>query len=198
MFKQSASTSPGSAAPSSSRTKLPTTPMEKALAIKKIQEEALSRLPLNTLYIVLWIRSDPPTPNNFHWGYYFHTSKTRGYKYHMKNLAGGWIADHGETGGVFKSNFLCVLIQIASVPPEKKTLLDQVMKSRDGDVNSIPGMSCRVWVLTIAEKLAQQGLLRYSSLEALEQECFRVGNQYSAGAADNNQPRPVVRSEVCY
>lgn len=33
---------------------------EKGLALKKIQEEALARLPLNTLYIVLYIRGDPP------------------------------------------------------------------------------------------------------------------------------------------
>lgn len=86
--------------------RLPTTARERALAIKKSQEDALARLPLNTLYIVLDIRSDPPQPNDFHWGYYFHTSPRGGSKYHMRNLGGGWIPDHGETGGVFKSNFL--------------------------------------------------------------------------------------------
>ncbi|DAA77655.1 TPA_exp: Uncharacterized protein A8136_6201 [Trichophyton benhamiae CBS 112371] len=187
-----------SAAPSSSKARLPPTPQERALAIKKLQEEALSRLPLDSLYIVLWIRADPPVSNDFHWGYYFHTAKLKGHKYHMKNMGHGWIADHGPTNGVFKSNFLCVLIQIASIPPEKKSLVDQIMRSRDGDVNSIPGMSCRVWVLTIAEKLSENGLVRYTSRDALEQECFRVGNQYSAAAAENTQPRPVVRSEVCH
>ncbi|KAK2865485.1 hypothetical protein FQN49_003524 [Arthroderma sp. PD_2] len=205
MFKKSSkSTSPSSkapsssTAPSSSKTPPSMTPRERALAIKKTQEEALNRLPLNSLYIVLWIRSDPPQANNFHWGYYFHTHKAGGFKYHMKNLGGGWIADHGPTGGVFKSNFLCVLIQIGSIPQAKEAELDQVMKSHDGDVNSIPGVTCRIWVLAILQRLAQQGLVRYSSRDALEQECMRIGNQYSAGAARNNQPRPVVRSEVCH
>lgn len=39
---------------------------ERALVIRKAQEDALARLPLNTLYIVLYIRSDPPQPNDFH------------------------------------------------------------------------------------------------------------------------------------
>lgn len=119
----------------------PKTAKERASAIKKTQEEALTRLPLNALYIVLYIRSDPPQPNDFHWGYYFHTGPQGGYKYHMRNLGGGWIPDHGKTGGVFKSNFLCVLIQIATVPQGKHGQLDQIMKSRDHDVNSIPGVT---------------------------------------------------------
>ncbi|KAL5360963.1 hypothetical protein BJX96DRAFT_165553 [Aspergillus floccosus] len=170
---------------------------ERALAIRKAQEDALARLPLNTLYIVLWIRSDPPQPNDFHWGYYFHTSPQGGLKYHMRNLGAGWIPDHGSTGGVFKSNFLCVLVQIASVPPAKYSQLDQVMRSRDRDINSIPGVTCRVWLVVILQALIQAGVVRCSSVEALQQECMAFGNQYSAGAATNTQPQPVVRSRIC-
>ncbi|PYI23212.1 hypothetical protein BO99DRAFT_470967 [Aspergillus violaceofuscus CBS 115571] len=169
---------------------------ERALAIRKSQEEALSRLPLNTLFIVLWIRSDPPRPNDFHWGYYFHNTVQGGWKYHMKNMSGGWIPDHGATSGVFKSNFLCTLVEIASVPVAKQEQLHQIMRSRDGDVNSIPGISCRVWLMVILQSLIEAGIVRCNRPEALQQECMAFGNQFSAGAAKNNQPRPVVRSQV--
>ncbi|RAL01567.1 uncharacterized protein BO80DRAFT_424771 [Aspergillus ibericus CBS 121593] len=170
---------------------------ERALAIKQLQEEALKRLPLNTLYIVLWIRSDPPRLNDFHWGYYFHKLSSGGTKYHMTNLGGGWIPDHGLTGGVFKSNFLCVLVEIATIPPAQHDQVDQIMRFHDGDINSIPGVTCRVWVLTILQKLIQNGLVLCNDIKALEQECMGFGNQYQGAAAQNDQPRPVVKSRLC-
>ncbi|CAG7957913.1 unnamed protein product [Penicillium salamii] len=175
----------------------PTTARERATLIKKQQEEALARLPLNALFIVLWIRSDPPRQDDFHWGYYFHTSAMGGTKYHVKNLGRGWIPDHGPTGGVFKSNFLCALVQVAIVPGTVCGQLDQIMRSHDSDVNSIPGVTCRVWLMKILEKLIQQGIFRCSNVDALLQECMTIGNQYSASAAINQQPRPVVRSRLC-
>lgn len=170
---------------------------EKAFALKKIQEEALAKLPLSTLYIVLYIRADPPQPDDFHWGYYFHTSAKGGEKYHMTKLGSGWIPDHGHTSGVFKSNFLCVLIQIEVVQEANHGLLDQIMKSRDGDVNDIPGITCRVWLLTILQELIRHGLVRCSSVDELQQECMAFGNKYSADAVRNVQPRPVVSSTLC-
>lgn len=175
----------------------PTTARERAATIKKQQEDALARLPPNALFIVLWIRSDPPRQNDFHWGYYFHSGPQGGTKYHMKNIGGGWIPDHGPTGGVFKSNFLCVLIQVATIPETARSSLDQIMRSHDGDVNNIPGVTCRVWLVKTLEKLIQHGLVRCGSPDELQQECMSFGNQYSPGAAINQQPRPVVRSRLC-
>ncbi|KAE8404950.1 hypothetical protein BDV37DRAFT_100279 [Aspergillus pseudonomiae] len=170
---------------------------QRGLEIKKLQEEALAQLPLNTLYIVLYIRSDPPRANDFHWGYYFHQTTSGGSKYHMRNLGGGWIPDHGPTSGVFKSNFLCVLIQIANVPEPKHAILDQTMRSRDDDVNQIPGVTCRIWLMTILQRLIEEGLVRCDDHQKLQDECMMFGNQYSATAASNSQPRPVVRSKLC-
>ncbi|KAJ6095209.1 hypothetical protein N7486_005955 [Penicillium sp. IBT 16267x] len=129
--------------------------------------------------------------------YYFHTSAMGGTKYHMRNLGGSWMPDHGPTGGVFKSNFLCVLVQVAIVPGTVYGRLDQTMRSHDGDVNSIPGVTCRVWLMEILQKLIQQGIVRCSNAEALLQECMGIGNQYRASAAINQQPRPVLRSRLC-
>ncbi|KAK2810171.1 hypothetical protein FQN50_003141 [Emmonsiellopsis sp. PD_5] len=195
MFGKSSTsgTSKSSAKPSST----PKTPREGAAEIKRAPEQALSRLALNTLYIVLYIRFDPPRQNDFHWGFYFHTHSTGGSKYHIRNLGNGWIPDHGPSGGVFKSNFLCVLIQIALVPEAKKPQLDQIMRSLDSNINAIPGVSCRVWLFTVLQGLVQHGIVRCTDLAALQQECMGIGNQYMADAAVNRQPRPVVRSTLC-
>lgn len=115
----------------------------------------------------------------------------------MRNISDGWIPDHGPTGGIFKSNFLCILIQIATVPEASRNSLDQIMRSHDGDVNTIPGVTCRVWVIKILQKLIEQGIVRCSDADALQQECMAFENQYSPGAALNQQPRPLVRSRVC-
>ncbi|KAK2761589.1 hypothetical protein FQN54_001417 [Arachnomyces sp. PD_36] len=175
----------------------PKTAKEKAAENKRAQEEALSRLPLNTLYVVLYIRSDPPRENDFHWGYYFHTHPTGGSKYHVRNLGSGWMPDHGPTGGVFKSNFLCVLVQIAVVPDARKAQLDQIMCSLDANINAVPGISCRVWLFRVLQDLVQHGIVRCHDLAALQHECMGIGNQYMADAADNRQPRPVIRSRLC-
>ncbi|KAJ5960963.1 uncharacterized protein N7479_008113 [Penicillium vulpinum] len=169
----------------------------RGLIKKQQEEEALARLPLNTLFIVHWIRSDPPPQNDFHWGYYFHTSTMDGTEYHMRNLGGGWIPDHGPTGGFFKSNFLCVLVQVAIVPGTVYGELDRIMRPHDGDVNSIPGVTCRVLLMRILEKLTEQSIVRCRNFDALLLECMAIGNQYSASAAINQQPRPVVRSRLC-
>jgi hypothetical protein len=169
---------------------------ERAAAIRKQQSDLLASLPLYALYIGLWIRSDPPRRNDFHWGFYLHTSTTSGIKYHVSSLTGGWIPEHGPNS-VLKSNFFCVLIQIASVPETSLAQLDQIMRLHDGDVNGIPGVTCRVWLVMILEKLVQSGIVRCGSLQALEDECMGFGNEHSASAAVNDQPRPVVRSGVC-
>lgn len=170
---------------------------ERALQIKQAQERALADLPQRKLYIVLWIRSDPPIPNSFHWGFYHHKDTDGGTKYHLRSLGSGWITDHGPTGGVFKSQFLCVLIQIASIPAEEDQRLNQIMSTYDANVNSIPNVTCRVWLFKILELLVQQGLVGCNDLQSLQAECMDYGNQYIADAARNIQPRPVVVSSRC-
>lgn len=170
---------------------------EGALLVKQSQESALAALPLNRLYIGLWIRHDPPIANDFHWGFYYHKTVKGGTKYHMKGLGSGWIADHGSTRGVFKSQFLCVLIEIGRIPADKEGTLDQVIRSRDGSANDIPGMTCRVWLFTILPFLVQSGLVRCNDLQGLQQECFDFGNANMASAARNEQPRPVTVSNLC-
>lgn len=170
---------------------------EIGLRTKQLQESAQSALPQRKLYILLYIRSDPPISNDFHWGFYYHKSAAGGTKYHMRNLGAGWIAEHGSNGGVFKSQLLCVLVEIGSIPSDKEGTLDQIMRSVDGSANTIPGLTCRVWVFTILPLLIQAGLLRCNDLAGLQQECFNYGNSEMTSAASNEQPRSVSISSRC-
>ncbi|KAJ5747079.1 uncharacterized protein N7511_008775 [Penicillium nucicola] len=169
---------------------------ERAAIIRNQQSDLLASIPLRTLHIGLWIRSDPPRPNDFHWGFYLHTSSTSGMKYHISSLTGGFVPEHGPNS-VLQSNFFCVLIQIASVPETSLALLDRTVRAYDEDLNRIPGVTCRVWLLVILEKLVQARIVRCGNLRALEDECMALGNEHSVSAAVNEQPRPVVLSRLC-
>lgn len=200
MFRSNPSNSDPASNTSSSamaRTERMKASREGALRIKQLQEAALAALPQRKLHVVLYIRSDPPIANDFHWAFYYHNFEDGGTKYHMTNIGPGWIADHGTTRGVFKSNFLCVIIEIGGIPAAQEGTLDQIMRSHDDSANDAPGFTCRVWVLTIITRLIQAGLLRCEDLAALEQECFDFGNACMVLAARNDQPRPVVVSSRC-
>lgn len=170
---------------------------ERVVAIKAAQEKALAQLPLNSLYVVLYIRSDPPRSNDFHWAYYLHTASRGGTKFHVRNIGAGWISGHGQTCGIFKSAFLCVLIHITTIPHEKLDLVDQIMRSHDSNLNSMPNITCRVWLMTVLKDLIENELVRCINSVELQQECFDFGNEHSSSAAINEQPRPVVKSKFC-
>lgn len=166
----------------------------------KIQAEAYKNIPENSLFIILFLRSDPPAANDFHWGYYFHkNADVGGFKYHLTNKLNKdyWMPDHDKTTGVLKSNFLCVLIKIASIAPGRDQKLDEKMRSKDDTANQIAGVTCRVWLLTILSELVAADLVRCKDIKALEAECFELGNRHMASASKAEQPRPIELSRVC-
>ncbi|KAJ5098320.1 hypothetical protein N7532_005321 [Penicillium argentinense] len=74
-------------------------------------------LQVNSLYILLFNRNDPPQPNDFHWGLYLHQNPVSGgTKYHIKTVGPGWIPDHGTTAAIMKEFLLVGLLRIADVP----------------------------------------------------------------------------------
>ncbi|KAJ5172381.1 hypothetical protein N7492_004974 [Penicillium capsulatum] len=170
---------------------------ERARATRKKQEDALANLTPNTLQIALYLRSDPPLQNDFHWALYFHRQASGGTKYQVENPYKVYMPNHGHTGGIFKENFLCALIKIASIPEDLHATFDQIVRSRDGDLGSIPGVTCRVWLLEILRQLSLRGIVHCDDVGILERECFDIGNRFSAAAAQNEQPRPVVDANLC-
>lgn len=120
-----------------------------------------------------------------------------GTKYHIKNLSSGWITGHGNTGGVMKSIFLCVLIQIGTIDPVRAAQLESIMRSYDGQLTSISNINCATWLSTVLEKLVQQSLVHSTDIPGLRDECLAFGNEHMATARDNRHPRPVVTSNKC-
>ena len=122
-------------------------------------------------------------------------------RYEVTNVTNlGWITKHEWVGNIFKTNFLCVLVRIAElgVGGDEKVKLDAAIRSLDGRVNSVPGVTCRVWLFVIMEVLVKEGFVRCDgSGEDLEEECKQLGNGASGAAAENQQPRPVVVSSLC-
>jgi len=153
------------------------------------------------LYVILFIRGDPPEIDNFHWGLYLHKNVVSGgTKYHIKTQGSGWITDHGPTSGVFKSFLLVGLFRIADIPAGWEGYVDQTIRSYDNQVNT-PGTTCKVWVFWVLELLKRQSngytILKCNDLTTLEREIKDWGNTKAPGAARNDQPRPVGASRIC-
>lgn len=173
---------------------------QEAATVNSHLDSLLSLTPYG-LFIVLWTLDNPPKKDIFHWGLYFHTSPQKGRKYHIVNNVPNneyiWIPDHGETSGVFKFKNLCVLIQIADLSLEKVNVVDKVIRSMDTELYQYPGITCRLWVMSIVDILSQLGLIKCPNLDDLEAECKTIGNNHHIDVIQMNQPRSVVRSQVC-
>lgn len=152
----------------------------------------------NALYIILFIRGGSISPDDFHWSFYYHKNRNEGgSKYHITGGEGRWMTDHGVTRGVFKSFLLVGLIQIADVPNSMEDKTKALITQEDNNLNSIPGNTCRTWVLRALERLKDAEILHCSDVLALEQEVKDWGNSEQQAAIDNVQPRVIVKSKLC-
>ncbi|PYI02233.1 hypothetical protein BO78DRAFT_351911 [Aspergillus sclerotiicarbonarius CBS 121057] len=148
----------------------------------------------DALYVALFIRDDPPKPNDYHWALYHHR-RNSGTKYHIRNEGSGWMAAHGPESatGILKTFLLVGLFQIAKVPSTTlaQETLDRVFRSYDEKLNGDEKFTCRTWVLRVLRDLQEElGVLDGIELEHLEKEMLEWGNQYRFEASRNVQPRP--------
>ena len=158
-------------------------------------------LQVNSLYVLLFIRLGEPVPNDFHWGLYLHLDPRIGTKYHVKGIGDGWIADHGSVADVLKSLLLVGLIRIADVLGKCINHVDTVLRSYDDRLNSIPGITCHVWLFWMLEMLQKPmgdlRILKCNSLEVMQQEAMSWGNIHAHDGSLNMQPRPISYSTLC-
>lgn len=182
---------------------------ENALRIKAEQEHASTLLTPNSLSIALYIRADPPNANDFHWAFYHHhepsphTKVAGGTKHEAVNQNIGWYVEHTSTGCIFKTVFLCVVIQIAEITDTRVREMDTIMRERDDNLNEIDGVTCRDWLKYILKRLVDTGVVEcWGDLagrdlgDVVEEEMFAIGNKFMDDAARNIQPRPLVRSRT--
>ncbi|RDW86892.1 uncharacterized protein DSM5745_03534 [Aspergillus mulundensis] len=139
----------------------------------------------NNVYIALFVRADPPIPNDFHWALYLPEYASKGTKYHIVNEGVGWIAAHAsETpAGILKSFLLVGLIRVAAINSQEHLAAkaDALLRSHDNRLNDKEGTTCRTWLLEICE----------GDMEKLEAVVKDWGNRFADAAVKNVQPRPV-------
>ncbi|KAK2809689.1 hypothetical protein FQN50_003533 [Emmonsiellopsis sp. PD_5] len=165
-----------------------------------------SSLTPSSLYVALYLRTDPPTPNDFHWALYHHLSPhTGGIKHHIRNEGSGhWIPDHSPTVNIMKELLLVGLLRIAQVPEEMgREGLERAVGMFDGGLNGGEvgmTMTCRVWVVKVLGVLRGEGLFGdvVVDLGELEREVKGWGNGQAMGASANVQPRPVGELGLCF
>ena len=153
------------------------------------------------LYVLSYIRDDPPKSDDFHWALYHHRNvSTGGTKYHIRGISDHWITDHSTIRGVLKELFLVGMFQIAVTPDSREKAVDQALRSLDDTINN-GDISCRVWLRRVLEVLKGLGgdspVVKYGDGEALEREIKDWGNEHSKSAALNEQPRPIGKSRLC-
>jgi hypothetical protein len=148
----------------------------------------------NTLYIILYLRGTAPD-TGFHWGLYHHYSlQAGGYKYHIRNLGSGtWIADHASTRGAAKSFLLVGAFAIATLSSSYGPAVSQIAQQEDHLLNSIAGMTCRVWVLRALARLKLGTLLPYCDTQQVEREAIAFGEAFRQSASFGERPRPTGR-----
>lgn len=187
---------------------------ETALRIKAQQEHASTLLVPNSLYIALYIRTDPPTANDFHWAFYHRSQQQQpspnakvagGTKHEAVNNPQWWCVQHTSTGCLFKTAFLCVVIQIAEIAEARVPEMEAIMRERDDDVNEIEGVTCRVWLKGTLDRLVRDGVVECRGDlggrdlgDVVQEEVFAIGNEFMDDAARNVQPRPMVKSKIFY
>lgn len=155
-----------------------------------------------SLYIGLWARTDTFGPDAFHWGLYHHfwnsqgqTRQTQGRKYHIRNYNNYWIQDFGTTASAMNSLLLVCFIRIADIPADQDANLLTLLS---GLPFNTPGITCRIWVFNAIEALIMHRFMRPTNLQALEQEAWTFGQAFFNATVNNQQPRPVVDSRLCY
>ncbi|KAI0021378.1 hypothetical protein F4780DRAFT_287222 [Xylariomycetidae sp. FL0641] len=168
--------------------------------------EQWDKLTTGGIYILLFIRDDPPKPNDFHWALYLHKGEHGGLKWHISNLKSGyWIAEHTELRDPFKLFLLNGFFHIATIQLDQADRVDGVVRSYDNDLNR-PETTCRTWLLRVLKLLqcetvrgltGERAILRCGDIDALEQETKDFGNRHAPSCAANKQPRPIEASAIC-
>lgn len=161
------------------------------------------------LYIFLYLTSTPGQ-RRFHWALYHHysyhevntvrdttMSYSRGYKYHIRNIGGGWIAEHSSKSGITGSAFLIGSILIGHVDLSLSEKVTTIVTQHDEVLNDIPSVTCRVWLKIVLQKLIDGDILKLAGTVAqLEEEITRIGDENEGDALNGILPRPIWTSSL--
>lgn len=139
-----------------------------------------------------------PETNNFQWELYLRRyADRRGTKYRDENSNGRWVTDPDTIKRVTESELLLGLLRIADVDPSERSRVHEYIKADDESLDSISGMSCRVWVQRALERLRIEGDIGFERWEILEQETLMFGNMNLIRVKRSVQSRALGYSKVC-
>lgn len=153
----------------------------------------LAHLAVDGLYLALYTFSDPHTPDNFNWRLYLHESRTRGGILYQIETGDDSNAYHRHTKTVFSTVLLVGLIRIATIDPDQRPQVDQIIR---GDESRLSGSTSKLWATRACERLRVAQLIWYPAWLQLEDEVVGWGNAHAASAIENKQPRPLCYSRV--
>ncbi|KAK7681964.1 hypothetical protein QCA50_014927 [Cerrena zonata] len=151
------------------------------------------------LYIVLYLTSFMQE-QKFHWALYHHYRQTgdatQGYRYHIRTVGPGWIADHGPNSGVMGSFSLITVVYIGTISQAHVNQVATHASQFDAQLNQIPSMTCRVWTMMVLQSLVNGHLLRVGgTVDQIEAEMKEIGAEHENNAHLNVQPRPIRTSK---
>ncbi|KAH8926401.1 hypothetical protein BT69DRAFT_1239107 [Atractiella rhizophila] len=162
----------------------------------------MAELPTNGIFIALFLRTDPPQPDDFHWALIISTTDAQArainYKFHISGSNGRWMPDHQRTANFLNSFLLAGCLHIGTFRITDKDILERLITADDQLVNSfLPPYNCVQYILNAISRVAAGGYLQLASIEALKQEALQFGNTNSSSAIRNEQPRPIGVSATC-
>jgi len=161
-----------------------------------VKERPLTDLQRNSIYISLKLRDG--SPNNFHWALYVHkNAQEGGIKYHITGSAGKWYTAHLSTFEALKEMLSIGVLRIGSYETDRLEFIDGLARKEDHRINAIEGITCRVWVGRVCERLKEEEILDFESWDQLEMEIMEFGNENIESCSLGQQPRPMTYSRVC-
>lgn len=142
-----------------------------------------------TLHVLLFLRQDR---GSYHWALYHNHSSRRGWTYEIRNVGsdGLWMADHVSTWSVHKRLFLVGAYTVGPVAADRHETVHRIASSMDDELNVIPGLTCRVWLLRVLELLDTAGVVAVPSDIEDKVKAFGEANWDSASSAV--KPRPIA------
>ena len=75
--------------------------------------------------------------------------------------------------------------------------IKNIIQAEDNQLNQIPRLTYRKWILRACERLRQGGHLNYPSQQELEQEMWDFGRKFWDEANQNLQPLPFEDCKLC-
>lgn len=151
-------------------------------------EDRLFNLQPDSLYILLYYHPKPDI--KYHWGFYDHMDADHGgWKFDIINPGGVWRLAFPYSDGQPHKNILDpdpkeplgVMLRAGRVAPNNRERVHRIIRAEDDRLNELNaeltgGLSCKVYVKRVCERLKEAHILEYGDWTDLEREVLQTGD----------------------